>query len=107
MGELPLQDPFGCIREFEWDERKRAHNFRKHGIDFNDVRSIFDGPIVASRSDRGSEVRYLIFGYVDEQEFAVACTFREARCRIISARRARSDEREKYYRGLQGRSETR
>lgn len=27
---------------FEWDERKRSANFRKHGIDFADVYRVFD-----------------------------------------------------------------
>ncbi len=28
--------------EFEWDEKKNKANFRKHGIDFNEAKEIFD-----------------------------------------------------------------
>ena len=29
--------------EFEWDEAKRQANILKHGIDFEDAKTIFDG----------------------------------------------------------------
>jgi hypothetical protein len=31
---------------FSWSERKRRENLRKHGIDFRDVASVFDGPSI-------------------------------------------------------------
>jgi uncharacterized protein len=34
------------IFDFEWDEDKRLENLRKHGIDFVDVPSVFDGDTV-------------------------------------------------------------
>ena len=34
------------IFDFEWDEDKRVENIRKHGIDFVDVSSVFDGDTV-------------------------------------------------------------
>src|SRR5262245_27158483 len=67
----------------------------------------FDGYTFIRRSDRHGEVRYQIFGYVRGREIAVACTLRGEQCWIISARRARQDERRKYYRGLAERSPTR
>jgi uncharacterized protein len=42
--------------EFEWDEDKRLTNLRKHGVDFVDVPSIFDGDTIMvedSRHDYG------------------------------------------------------
>jgi len=80
----------------------------RHKIDFEDVRGVFDGYTFIRRSDRHGETRYQIFGYVDGREVAVACTLREdgRLCWLISARRARKDERQKYYRGLAGRSPT-
>jgi uncharacterized DUF497 family protein len=46
---------------FEWHEAKRVANIRKHGIDFVDVVTIFEGATVAiedQRFDYG-EARYL------------------------------------------------
>jgi uncharacterized DUF497 family protein len=97
---------FSDIRAFEWDEKKRAQNLKKHGIDFDDARVIFDGPILVKESSRGTETRYAVLGFVDEIEIAVICTFREDRCRIISARRARTYERKELHRRLKRSDET-
>jgi Uncharacterized protein conserved in bacteria len=100
------QELFARIRAFGWNNDKRASNLRVHQIDFDDVRSILDGDTFIRRSDRHGEVRYQIFGYVDGREVAVVCTLREDVCWIISARRARRDERRKYYHRFAGRSPT-
>jgi uncharacterized DUF497 family protein len=99
-----VQALFARISGFGWHEKKRESNLRDHRVDFADVRAIFDGYTFIRRSDRRGEIRYQIFGYVHGQEVAVACTLREGQCWIISARRARKDERQKYYLGLAGRS---
>jgi uncharacterized DUF497 family protein len=97
MDEARHDDPFERINTFEWHEKKR---------DFEDVKGIFDGYTFVRRSDRHGEIRYQIFGYVDRREVAVACTIRGNVCWLISARRARRDERRKYYEGLAGRPPT-
>jgi uncharacterized DUF497 family protein len=101
-----LQELFAHVREFGWNPKKREINLRDHKIDFEDVKGIFDGYTFVRRSDRHGEVRYQIFGYVLGREIAVACTLRGDLCWLISARRARKDERKKYYSGLAGRSPT-
>jgi uncharacterized DUF497 family protein len=85
------------IRDFGWNPKKRETNLRDHKIDFDDVREIFDGYTFIRRSDRHGEVRYQIFGYLQGREVAVACAIRGSICWLISARRARRDERENYY----------
>jgi uncharacterized protein len=95
---------FAKIRTFGWDNNKRDWTLRERGIDFDEVRFIFDGPIVVDRSDRKGEVRYVVFGFLDDREVAVVCTFRSDVCWIISARRARKDERKKYHDRLPRRS---
>lgn len=97
MDSSLVRNPFEHIQTFEWDKAKRAANLHVHKIDFIDVVGIFEGPIVVRRSDRNDELRYQVFGYVDGREVAVACTIRGGSCRIISARRARRDERQKYH----------
>ena len=92
------------IEAFEWDESKRQINWREHNIDFLDARRIIDEPIFIRRSDRKGEVRFLVYGFIEALEVVVICTFRGKHCRIISARRARRDERKKYHGGLSRRS---
>jgi uncharacterized protein len=82
--------------EFEWDEAKAAGNLEKHRISFEDAIGIFEGPVLETRSDRGAEERYKAIGVVEGREIAVIYTLREGRYRIISARRARPNERRAY-----------
>ena len=98
---------FAGVRDFGWNPKKRESDLRDYKIDFEDVRGILDGYTFTRRSDRHGEVRYQIFGYVQGQEIAVACALRGSLCWIISARRARRDERQKYYDRLEGFHETR
>jgi uncharacterized protein len=97
-----LQRLFAGVREFGWDPKKRESNLRDHEIDFEDVRGILDGYTFIRRSDRHDEVRYQIFGYVEGREVAVACALRGSVCWIISARRARRDERKRYCNRFKG-----
>lgn len=102
-----LQQLFAEIRDFGWNPTKRESNLRDHKIDFEDAKGILDGYTFIRRSDRHGEVRYQIFGYVHGQEIAVACAVRGTLCWLISARRARRDERRKYYDRIEGQSEPR
>jgi uncharacterized protein len=95
-------NPFERIRAFEWDEKKRQSNLLKHGIDFQDVGGIFDSTVIVRRSDRFEEIRYEIFGIVNDEVIAAVCTIRSDHCRWISARRAKRYEREKYHRSIAG-----
>ncbi|MDE2008162.1 MAG: BrnT family toxin [Rhodospirillales bacterium] len=78
---------------FEWDPAKCARNLRQHGIDFQDAIAIWQGPVLQRRSDRGADARFLAFGRVHGILIAVVWTSRGDGRRIISARRARRDER--------------
>jgi uncharacterized DUF497 family protein len=97
-----LQRLFAGVRDFGWNPKKRESNLHDHKIDFEDVRGILDGYTFIRRSDRHGEVRYQIFGYVEGREVAVACALRGSLCWVISARRARRDERQKYYDRFKG-----
>jgi uncharacterized DUF497 family protein len=81
---------------FEWDEAKREDNINKHRIDFNDVHAVFDGPFILRSSIRGGEQRMLAIGLLQDREVTVVFTIRNGRRRIISARRARRDERQAF-----------
>ena len=85
--------------QFEWDENKRKSNIEKHGIDFVDAVKIFDGfthDTQDTRQDWGEE-RFVSVGLLAGVEISVVNTPRNGRLRIISARRARKEERKRYY----------
>ena len=97
MAEPAADEVFAHIRAFEWDERKRESNLRDHDIDFQDARRVIDGATFIRQSDRKGEIRYMVYGFLDQAEVVLICTFRGENCRIISARRARRDERKRYH----------
>jgi uncharacterized protein len=83
---------------FEWDEEKRQQNLLKHGIDFLYAAQIFEGDVVKivdNRQDYG-ETRYLALGKIGGDIFAVVYTLRGENIRLISARKARKKEYERY-----------
>jgi uncharacterized protein len=85
--------------EFEWDESKQTSNLRKHGINFSDVPTVFDGLIVTVEDDRFDygEERFVTFGLLQGQVVAIVHTESEDYIRIISARKATKYERENYF----------
>ncbi len=88
--------------EFEWDENKRRANIRKHGIDFVDAATIFEGQIVVIPDERldYDETRYIAFGLLKGQVvkvLVVAYTERGEKIRIISARKALKHEETFYF----------
>ena len=92
---------------FEWDEAKRQANLEEHGIDFEDAARIFARPYLRIRSDRNDEVRFVAIGCIEDVEIAVVYTVRADVCRMISARRARTNERKDYHAAVGGRSQAR
>jgi hypothetical protein len=82
---------------FEWDERKRLANLEKHGLDFFDVIGVFEAPHVEVPSiHAGEEDRFLAIGVFKGRFVTVVYTIRSGAIRIISFRRARHEERQKY-----------
>jgi uncharacterized protein len=84
---------------FEWDERKRETNLAKHGVDFQDVPSLFDGDVLEVTDDRKDygETRINCLGEIEGRVFAISYTWRGGDRRIISARRANERETRRYY----------
>jgi uncharacterized protein len=82
---------------FEWDERKRRSNLQKHGLDFFDVGAVLEAPhIVVPSAHEGEEKRFLAVGILAGRLVTVVYTTRSEAIRIISFRRARHEERQKY-----------
>ena len=84
--------------QFEWDSEKNESNFKKHGILFEDVVSMFAGFFIM-RDARGGfgELRRIAIGLIRQKEYTAVLTYRSGRARLISARRARSYERALYW----------
>ncbi|MFZ1302161.1 MAG: BrnT family toxin [Candidatus Microsaccharimonas sp.] len=90
------------MNSFEWDDEKRAAALEKHGIDFLDATRIFTGPVLRARSTFEGEDRWIAVGLLDGLEIAVIYTLRDSTCRIITARRARTNERKRYHENYPG-----
>lgn len=84
------------FKGFQWDPQKRRANLKKHNIDFQDAATIFDDPVVVIPSNHEEEARHIAYGTLNTIIIAVVFTIRNDHCRIISARRARTNERKKY-----------
>jgi len=83
--------------EFEFDENKRLKNIEKHGIDFIDADILFGNPrLEAPAKTVDGEQRWLAVGMIDDVYVTAVFTRRGPVIRIISMRRARDEERERY-----------
>lgn len=86
--------------EFEWDENKAAANLLKHGVSFNEAKTVFNDPLYIFFDDPEHSVyeqRFIILGEsIQKRMLMVAYTERDNIIRLISARRATPKER-RYY----------
>ena len=84
--------------EFEWHETKRQINLARHKIDFQDAKEIWQSDVleVPSAQDEHGEQRYIAYGVLEGRIIAVVFTWRGESRRLISARRARTHERQNY-----------
>jgi len=86
--------------EFEWDVDKNKLNQKKHQISFEEAAEIFRYPtyeVADSRVNYG-ETRYIAIGRNNKLIIiTVVYTEREGTIRLISARRANTQEKKLYY----------
>ncbi len=83
--------------EFEFDPEKSATNKDKHGIDFDDAQPLWDDPWLLEVPARTvDEPRFIVIGRIGSRHWSAICTRRGERIRIISVRRARKEEVERY-----------
>jgi hypothetical protein len=83
---------------FEWDPKKAASNFKKHGIDFADAATVFGDELGVTIPDpHAAEERFVTIG-ADAlgRLLVVVYVWRGETIRIISARRATRRERKEY-----------
>jgi uncharacterized DUF497 family protein len=85
---------------YEWDEKKAAANLAKHGVAFEEARTIFDDPLYVDFYDPDhsrSEERYILIGESCQRRLLfVSYAERGNAVRLISAREATPAERKGY-----------
>ena len=90
--------------QFVWDSRKAKDNERKHGVSFEEARSVFLDDNALLQADPGhsnEEDRFVILGLSSALRILVVChCYRESEnvIRLISARKAVKQEGEQYTR---------
>jgi uncharacterized DUF497 family protein len=90
---------------FEWDPHKNRANQRKHGVSFEEARTVFldDNALLIDDPDHSDdEDRFVLLGLSSALRALVVCHCYRARgnvIRIISARKADPSERALYPRG--------
>ena len=90
--------------KFEWDENKNKLNQQKHGISFEDAKTVFDDPLQISKLDHRFsyfEERWITIGTSKNLQLLVVVNMfftddGEEIIRIISARNANPKERASY-----------
>lgn len=86
--------------KFEWDESKADANLKKHGVSFEEAKTVFDNPMAVIFDDEAhsiDEQREIIIGHSRKNRLLlVSFTERSNSIRIISARPATRREREDY-----------
>ena len=87
---------------FEWDEAKNQENRRKHGVSFEEARTVFyDENAIEFYDDEHSEWedRFLLLGVSSRLRVLMVCHCLRERgdvIRIVSARKATATEQKHY-----------
>ena len=87
---------------FEWDSTKSASNAKKHGIGFDEAKSIFAderAKLIADPEHSDDEDRFILLGLSTKLRLLVVCHCYRGKnniIRIISARKATTVESKDY-----------
>jgi uncharacterized DUF497 family protein len=84
--------------KFEFDEAKSSSNQTKHGINFIAAQALWGDPLrMETPALSADEPRSQVVGKIGDKVWSAFITQRNENIRIISVRRARDNEEEKYY----------
>ncbi len=88
--------------KYEWDDKKRKSNIKKHGFDFVDAEKVFEGATFTIEDDRFdySEKRYISLGMLEGIVVVIAHSEDDDLIRIISMRKATKNEQKIYFKGF-------
>lgn len=88
--------------QFEWDERKAALNARKHGVTFDEAKSVFvdeRARLIDDPDHSEDEERFVLLGLSSALRLLLVCHCYRSEgnvIRIVSARKATSRESKAY-----------
>ncbi len=88
--------------KFEWDEKKRKSNIKKHGFDFVDAKKVFEGATFTIEDDRFDygQRRYISLGMLEGTVVVITHSEDNDLIRIISMRKATKNEQKIYFKGF-------
>jgi len=87
---------------FEWDERKAAVNAKKHGVSFDEAKSVFvdeNAKLIDDPDHSEKEERFVLLGLSSALRLLLVCHCYRSEgnvIRIISARKANTQESKSY-----------
>jgi uncharacterized protein len=87
---------------FEWDPAKATANIKKHGIGFDEAKSVFAderAKLIADPAHSNDEDRFVLLGLSTKLKLLVVCHCYRSKSntiRIISARKATAIESQQY-----------
>jgi len=88
---------------FQWDERKAKANLRKHGVSFDEAKTVFvdlNMKLIPDQEHSFDEDRSRVIGMSQRLRILViGCCYRSHTIRIFSARKATPGEMKSYFRG--------
>ena len=90
--------------DFEWDKKKEKSNLKKHGVSFDEAKTVFYDEHAIHFLDpdhSDTEDRFILLGMSFKLRTVVVChCFRkvETTIQIISARKANKKEEKEYWR---------
>ncbi|BAZ30841.1 hypothetical protein NIES4074_33080 [Cylindrospermum sp. NIES-4074] len=92
--------------KFEWDDNKAQTNLNKHGVSFDEAKTVFDDALALIFDDPAhsfGEQREIIIGYSDLNRLLLVCfTERDNNLiRIFSSRLTTKKERQDYEQNTQ------
>jgi uncharacterized protein len=86
--------------QFDWDSEKASANLAKHGVAFDEARTVFDDPLYVDFYDpdhSDEEPRYIIIGQSESGRLLMASyTERDDTIRMISSRELTQAEQKAY-----------
>ena len=85
---------------YSYDPKKKASNLKKHGLNFDDVRSVIESAQTVTFEDNRfeyGEARYLTLGLLHGVVVIIATVETDKTIRIISMRKADKHEQKIYY----------
>ena len=68
--------------QFDWDDNKAERNLSKHGVSFEEAKTVFDDPFYVDFYDPDhseNEERYLIVGRSDSEAIVNCILYRKGR----------------------------